>query len=506
MKNVDLLFFESGGFRTPKTGRVNDSFIADMGLEHIKYLKGFKNAEAYSVFTEAISHPLTDAGKIKERQDILKDFTEFPETAQKMKSICDGIRQNKCHSAEDDPKRRLLEFQSVLYKSMQTSAELAAQLKHRNLCSKSLKDLRDQLDCGEKIRRVTERIDTLVKLCVNGNIALNVEYGSAFKFRSAGIYSGITKKESKENAIFRIFQSKLPRAETNPGSFYYNENFLVAAEVEGEKGIMPLIAPYAAAVIAELNRHILAFCASLSKQLAFYIACMEIIRFMEGKNIKTVYPDFIPASGVKAKNLYDFGLLVYKTDSEHLFVANDIDACGSAVYLISGANQGGKTTFLKSVGIAQLFAQAGLKVPAEAYECPVFNNFFSHFPKDEDEDLNFGKLAEELTRIKKDIRLIADNALVLLNESFATTTETEGYEIAADLLRALSRTGSKIFFVTHNYQLLKKQHEVSKSLSGEIKSLVVSQGGTPAERTYKIIEGEPSENINAIGFFGDYFS
>jgi DNA mismatch repair ATPase MutS len=156
-----------------------------------------------------------------------------------------------------------------------------------------------------------------------------------------------------------------------------------------------------------------------------------------------------------------------------------------------------------------LFAQAGLKVPAEEYKCPVFNNFFSHFPKDEDEDLNFGKLAEELTRIKKAMPMITDNALVLFNESFATTTETEGFEIASDILRAVHEyeTPPKILFVTHSYQLLKKRHEVSKMLSHgtKIKSLIVSEGKSATDRTYKIIEGEPQENINTIGFF-DYLT
>jgi len=472
-----------------------------MGLGHIKYLDGFKNAEIYSVFINTISVPLKDAKKIKERQNILRDFTEFPDIAPKMKALCDDIKKNKCQSAdgEGDPKRRLADYQGILYKSMQISHELASQLKHRNLKSDSLKELRDQLDCREKIDKVKERADRIVRLCLNENISLKLGYGSAFKFKSAGLYSGAdkNKKDPRENSIFRIFQSKTPQSEDFSGSFYYNENFLIEAEVEGEKGILPLAAPYAAGLLAELNRHILSFCASLSKQLSFYIGCMEIIRFMEYKNIKTVYPEFTSQKSINFNNLHDFGLLLYKTEEyeENIPVSNDLEDSGTPVHLISGANQGGKTTFLKSVGTAQLFAQAGLKVPAGKYECPVFNNFFSHFPKDEDEDLNFGKLAEELTRIKKDIRRIADNSLVLLNESFATTTETEGFEIASDFLRALCAS-SKIFFVTHNHQLLKKRHEI-----GGIKSLITAEGGSPAERTYKITEGEPSEKGGGAAFF-----
>ena len=531
MKIIDLLYFENNSYQPKGTGRVNDSYIMDMGIEHIKNLEGFSGSETYNVFMNTINVPLTDAEKIKERQNILKDFVEFPGIAYKMKLICDEIRKNKCESSEQEPKRRLIDYQTILYRSMDVSEELANHLKHRDFCSKSLVDLRDQLDCGEKTDKLKNRINTIVGLCLNDNIALSVEYGSGFKFRSANIYSDINinknddknnKKEAKENAILKFFKNKIPKPKETVSGFYYNTNFLLVEEVEGEKGIMPLIVPHACSIIADLNRHILSFCASLSKQLSFYIACLEIVKFMENKNVKTVYPEFCDGENkIKAKNLYDFGLLLPKEINEvdengeikdtggiDSITPNDFDDSGNAVYLISGANQGGKTTFLKSVGIAQLFAQAGLKVPAEEYKCPVFNHFFSHFPKDEDEDLNFGKLAEELTRIKKDMPIITDNALVLLNESFATTTETEGFEIAVDILRAACESESppKILFVTHNYHLLRKRHEVSKLLKNEtkIKSLIVTEGKSVTDRTYKITEGEPQENINAIGFLNEY--
>jgi len=535
MKNIDLLFFDNNNYQPADTGTINDFYISDMGLEYMKNLQGFFNFEIYNNFISAISLPLTNPEKIKERQYILQDFLDFPGIAQKMQSICGEIRKNKCESDKDDPdpKRRLTAFQTVLYRSIDLSYELAAQLKHRDFQSSSLKNLREQLDCFDKTERIKERIDHIVDLCINDNIALSIDYGSAFKFRSANIYSDANKNnnkpETKENAIFKFFQNRLPKQKEVFNGFYYDYHFLIVEEIEGEKGILPLIIPYVISVINDINRHILLFCASLSKQLSFYIACMEIVKFMENRNIETVYPEFYDhydhididinininaGNGIKAKNLYDFGLFLpkayYNNAADDPFVINsvtpnDFDDSGNAVYLISGANQGGKTTFLKSVGIAQLFAQVGLKVPAKEYKCPVFNHFFSHFPKDEDEDLNFGKLAEELARIKKAMPMITDNALVLFNESFATTTETEGFEIASDILRAVheSKTPPKILFVTHSYQLLKKRHEVGKLLKHEtkIKSLIVVEGKTAADRTYKIIEGEPQENINTMGFF-----
>ena len=524
MKNINLLLYGDGETgQNTDAGTINDFYISDMGIEYIKNLEGFYNFETYRIFINTVSVPLTNPGKIIERQNILKDFLEFPGIAQKMKLICDEIQQNKCRSDETDPRNRLVDFKKILERSINVSEELLAQLKYRDFCSDSLKDLRRQLDCREKTESIISRINMFIEHVVSSNLTLSLEYGSAFKFKSANIYSGEIKKSENANAnakseqsLLKFFHNKMPKRRELTDGFFYGDGYALQAQVEGEKGILAHVLPYATSVVTELNRHILSFCAELSKQLSFYIACIEIVKFMDNKQIKNVFPEICTDKSnnagkkIQAKNLLDFGLLLPKNYGDEGSVsdkitANDFEDCENAVYLISGANQGGKTTFLKSVGIAQLFAQAGLKVPAEEYKCPVFNNFFSHFSKDEDEDLNFGKLAEELTRIKKAMPQIAGNALVLFNESFATTTESEGFEIASDILRALSEAEEppKIFFVTHNYPLLKKRREVSKLLANgaEIKNLIVREGENPADRTYKIVEGEPQENINTMDFF-----
>ncbi|MCL2776158.1 MAG: hypothetical protein FWD71_22880, partial [Oscillospiraceae bacterium] len=404
MKNIDLLLCEdreNGGLMD--TGHINDFYIADMGIEHIKLLEGFFNSETYDIFIKTISNPLRNAEKIIERQNILKDFLAFPGIAQKLKSICDDIQKNKCRAYDEDPKQNLKEYREILYRSMDVSEELLKHLKHRDFCSNTLKDLRNQLDCPEKTERVKSRVNTFVECCISDNVSLSVEYGSAFKFKSADIYfDGNIKSEDNENretGIFKLFHNKMPRRRELTDGFYYDEFLQLNVEVSGEKGILSFVTPYATSVITDLNRHILSFCADLSRQLSFYIACVEIVKFMENKQIPSVFPEICTDDSngkvIQAKNLLDFGLLLPRTrgdDGDNPVTANDFNDCGNAIYLISGANQGGKTTFIKSIGIAQLFAQAGLKAPAEEYKCPVFNNFFSHFSKDEDEDLNFGKL------------------------------------------------------------------------------------------------------------------
>ena len=490
MKNIDLLFQEHAG-------KVSEDYLADMGLEHINNIL---EPEPCASFLSVISAPIKNREKILERQNILKDFLEYPGLAHNIRKICVEIQQNKCVSTHQDKRDRLKDFRIVLERSMHASSELLKHLKHREFSSQTLKDLRGQLeDCDAQAANIRERMSELINASVNNHFTLDIKYGSGFKFSSANIYSNqanqANETQSNSNAgkinILKLLKKANINIKKDPDGFYYGAPPGAPYSVIGEqiKDIINKTPGYVGMIIYDLNRHILNFCASLAKQLNFYIACTEIIKYLEGKNISMVFPEF--CGEITAENLLDFGLIL--NGSENI-VANDFADLGGAYYFISGENQGGKTTFLKSLGIAQLFAQSGMIVPAAKYICPVFNNFVSHFPKDEDEDLNFGKLAEELTRIRQSAQLIADNSLALFNESFATTTESEGFEIARDILRAFSRTSAKILLVTHNLPLLKKREELNLPNNIKIRSLIVDG------RTYKIIEGEPRENLDTIDF------
>ena len=92
--------------------------------------------------------------------------------------------------------------------------------------------------------------------------------------------------------------------------------------------------------------------------------------------------------------------------------------------IITGANKGGKSTFLRSIGLSQLMMQSGMFVPARSFTANICRSLFTHFKKEEDSGMKSGKLDEELNRMSKIIdHLNTANSLLLFNESFAATNE-----------------------------------------------------------------------------------
>jgi len=167
-------------------------------------------------------------------------------------------------------------------------------------------------------------------------------------------------------------------------------------------------------------------------------------------------------------------------------VGNDLEAHGRNPILITGANRGGKTTFLRSLGLAQLFLQAGLFVGAERFESGLVDGLFTHFKREEDRALEAGKFEEELRRLDGLVAHLTPKPLFLFNESFAATSELEGSELGAQVVRALVEAGVRVVFVTHFYAL-------AAAFLGDERTLFLKAERLPdGRRTYRL-RPEPPE-------------
>jgi DNA mismatch repair ATPase MutS len=234
--------------------------------------------------------------------------------------------------------------------------------------------------------------------------------------------------------------------------------------------------------------HVDSFFKMLRIELAFYVGCLNLHEQLARMGERVCFP--MPVSPNERKHsfqgLYDVCLAL---TMGRKVVGNAVNADHKALVLITGANQGGKSTFLRSVGVAQLMMQAGMFVPAESFSANICDGLFTHYKREEDATMESGKLDEELSRMSDMVDNITPNAMVLFNESFAATNEREGSEIAKQIVSALLKKRVKIFFVTHQYELshilFNKKMKNAIFLRAERKA-----GG---KRTYKLVEGEPLE-------------
>ena len=252
--------------------------------------------------------------------------------------------------------------------------------------------------------------------------------------------------------------------------------------------------------LAQSDDHILSFFAMLRTELAFYIGCLNLHEQLLKLRQPISFPE--PAAREERRltfaGLYDVCLTFKAT---HAVVGNDLNADGKDFVIITGANTGGKTTFLRSVGLAQLMMQCGMFVGAESFSANMCTRIFTHYVREEDTTMKSGKLDEELGRFSAIVDKIAQDALVLFNESFSATNEREGSEIARQITSALLERRVKIVYVTHLYDFAHSIYEKRRATSIFLRAERQADGS----RTFKLREAEPLQTGYGVDLYNEIF-
>jgi hypothetical protein len=241
-----------------------------------------------------------------------------------------------------------------------------------------------------------------------------------------------------------------------------------------------------ASAAAQSADHILSFFTMLSAELGFYVGALNLRDRLAETGDATSFPVPLEPGGPElfARDLREPCLALTINGTVR---GNDVNAEGKSLVMVTGANQGGKSTFLRSVGLAQLMMQAGMFVAAESFRANVCRGVFTHYSREEDATMQSGKLDEELSRMSDIADRIAPHCLLLCNESFAATNEREGSEIARQVVQALTESGVKVVFVTHLFDLAHGFY-----LQGLETALFLRAEREPdGNRTFRLLEGEP---------------
>jgi DNA mismatch repair ATPase MutS len=286
-------------------------------------------------------------------------------------------------------------------------------------------------------------------------------------------------RDRKENWIERILEQK-PRSYT----FHLHPRDESGAKALSElhdRGINLV-----ANALAQATDHILSFFSMLQTELAFYVGCLNLESKLEQKGEPMSFP--LPVAPGERKHsfagLYDICLAL---SLEQKIVSNELVADKKDLTIITGANQGGKSTFLRSIGVAQLLMQCGMFVPAESFCANVCEGIFTHYRREEDTTMKSGKFDEELSRMSGIVGHLKPNSMLLFSESFAATNDREGSEIARQIVCALLEKQIKIFFVTHLYEFAHGFYEKNMANAIFVRAERQDDGG----RTFKLREGEP---------------
>jgi hypothetical protein len=267
----------------------------------------------------------------------------------------------------------------------------------------------------------------------------------------------------------------------HPHTVTVAERDLAGAEAMAE--LQELGCVVAADALSQSADHVKAFFVSLRREIGFYVAALNLYESLHGRGLPTCRPVIRPIEGgLRALDLYS-PLLALRGEQP---VPSDVDATDSNLVVITGANQGGKSTVLRAVGIAQLMTQCGLFAAAEEFSAAPVTSVFTHFRREEDDSMRSGKFDEELARMSRITGGISPGSLLMCNESFASTNERDAASVGGDVLLALRDAGIVVYLVTHQYELAARLR--NERADGTFLRAERLDDGT---RTHRIVPGEP---------------
>lgn len=243
-----------------------------------------------------------------------------------------------------------------------------------------------------------------------------------------------------------------------------------------------------AVTLTQSADHVLNFFKALRTELAFYIGCLNLHRRLAAKGEPVCFPTLASTGQriLRFSKLYDVCLSLH---TERPVVGNTADADGKSLIVITGANQGGKSTFLRSIGLAQLMMQCGMFVGADAFAAEICPALFTHYKREEDASMKSGKFDEEMARMSEIVGHVTPNSMVLFNESFAATNEREGSEIARQIVCALIEKRIRVCYVTHLYEFARHLFDSR----GEDVLFLRAERTPDGARTFRLLPDEPLE-------------
>lgn len=458
------------------------ALIQDLELNTLFNAMALGDKFVLEVAREAILSSVTDLDTIRYRQHILEDCLEHPAIVREIYAIAiaaiEGEKQHYLGLLSKYPDallRRSLEVLQMfvgMLKKLRNIADEHADAFESDGFTRLFAMLKKELD-DDYFARIQQH---LRELQFKSGVLISAQLGQGNK----GSHYVLRKPHDQNQGwIERLFAERAPAY-----TFHIADRDESGGRALSELKNRGL--NLAANALAQSTDHILSFFTMLRTELAFYIGCLNL----HGRLMQLGEPVAFPlpvAAGERRhafRGLYDVCLAL---TMQRGVVGNDANADGKDLVIITGANQGGKSTFLRSIGLAQVMMQCGMFVPEESFCANVCTSLFTHYKRKEDTTMTSGKLDEELSRMSQIVEAITPDCLLLFNESFAATNEREGSEIARQIITALLEKRIKVFFVTHLYTFA---HGFSEKQMANALFLRADRQAD-GRRTFKLIEGEP---------------
>lgn len=481
----------------------HEAAIADLGLDEVARALSPDRAHADRV-KQILLALCDDPGVIAYRQDVLSDLLRNPALADGLNRLLPALGQLSFYGHPARPNEpalqqtifRLGELELYVDCVQQLRALLLAQ--GDGLRAEGLHRLRDaltEIEADPAFQALRAELpEMLAKVRNIGSVTIGVNLDAhmmpseatllsinTHRFKGAGpslLDRLLGKPRDGDPAGNQATQglARLHRITLPEGMPHTRSNLMLVPLFKDLSDLLESVARPVADALARYARISAQCLVALEGEIAFYLGAIGLIRRIEASGLPMCRPQVVAAEEriTEVCDLFNLNLALRMLAREpnarlgERIVLNDarFDDEGR-IFILTGPNQGGKTTFIQAIGLVHILAQAGLPVPGSRARLSPADAIFTHFAAEERPDLESGRLGEEARRLSRIFDHATRHSLILLNESLSSTSPTESLYLARDVVRGLRMLGARAVFATHLHSLAEAVEQINAGTPGD---------------------------------------
>lgn len=474
--------FRSVLYRRPPAARGSDvpPHFRDLNLDQLldSLTAGHEEYDLAPFFVDA----LTDEDDIRYRQQALRDVDE-PEARDVLTDFAECMAEVRKQLALVEKLHYTLQKQAFFLEAAALYCEgvrrLCSRLDTLALHSDALKGLRGFLTgyvASNAFQQLASDVDDLDRQLASVRYSLRINGGHVTVNR----YDDEADYSAEVAETFERFEQGAVKDYRSTFSSLIDMNHV-------EARILGLVARLYPKVFATLN----AFCrlhggfldptvGAFDREVQFYVAYLKLIDPLRRTGLAFCVPEVSTAAKqIEGVDAFDLPLAL-KLHSEHArVVPNGFELSGDErIVVVTGPNNGGKTTFARMVGQLHHLASLGLLVPGRSARLFVPDRIFTHFEREESIETLRGKLEDELARIHDILGQASERSLLVMNESFSSTTLDDALALSHAVLEQVIERDILCVYVTFLDELTRLPKAISMVSSVD--------PDDPAERTFRI--------------------